>query len=169
MIKFKLRKFKKGDEESLRKNINDFDIYKSTLNIPYPYTKKDAKFWVNHSLKLNKSKNPETINFVIDINNEVAGSVGLIHINRKNNNAEIEYWLAKKYWGNGITTKAVKDVVNFAFNKLKIKRIYAHVFPFNKASTKVLEKNGFKFEGKLRKSAKKNNKYYDSLLCSIIK
>lgn len=39
-MKFKLRKFKKGDEESLQRNINDKDIAKYTLEIPYPYKKK---------------------------------------------------------------------------------------------------------------------------------
>ena len=169
MIKFKLRRFKKGDEETLRKNINDPNVYKNTIRIPYPYTKKDSRNWINHNLKLNKIKKPEEINFVIDINGEVAGSVSLDGISRNKNNAEIGYWLSKKYWGYGIMTKAVKKVINFCFNKLKLKRIYAYVFVFNKASARVLEKVGFKLEGKLRKNFRKKRKYYDSFLYAIIK
>lgn len=41
--KFILRPYKKWDEKSLQKNINDKDIYRYTLRIPYPYTMKDAK------------------------------------------------------------------------------------------------------------------------------
>ena len=55
-MKFKLRKFKRGDEISLQKNIDHEEIAKSTLYIPYPYTLKNAKYWVKRNLKLNKQK-----------------------------------------------------------------------------------------------------------------
>lgn len=169
MIKFKLRKFRRNDEESLRKNINDIDINRNTLDIPYPYTKKDAKFWIKRNLKLNKAKKQEEINLVIDINNEVVGSIGLNHISKEHDCAEVGYWLAKKYWGYGIMTKAVEEIIKFAFNKLKLNRVYARVFTFNKASAKVLEKSGFKLEGHLIKNVKKEGKYYDSFVYGLVK
>lgn len=168
-MKFKIRKFRKGDEESLRKNINDKEIYKNTLTVPHPYKKKDAKNWVKHNIKLDKIKNPNEINFVVDINGQVAGSIGFIKIDRKNNNAEVSYWLAKRYWNKGIMTNAVKKAVRFGFEKLKLVRVYAFTFVFNRASQKVLKKAGFQFEGKLIKNVKKKGKYYDDLLFAKIK
>ena len=46
---FILRPFRKGDEGSLIKNINNKKIARNTLRIPYPYKKKDARFWINHN------------------------------------------------------------------------------------------------------------------------
>jgi len=41
--RFILRDYRKGDEKSLQKNINDLDIYRYTSRIPYPYKIKDGK------------------------------------------------------------------------------------------------------------------------------
>mgnify|MGYP001582301576 CR=1 FL=1 len=160
--KFVLRSFKKGDEKSLQKNINDKDIYKYTLRIPYPYTMKDAKKWVNSYLKLKGKKKKTKIMFAIDINGEVAGVIGFDPI--ENHKAEIGYWLAKKYWSQGIMTEAVELVTKFGFQRIKLKRITAPVFSKNKASARVLEKNGYKFEGLLRKHYFKDEKFIDALL-----
>lgn len=168
-MKFKLRKFRKGDEESLQRNINDAGIARYTFDIPYPYSRNDAIAWIRKNLRFQKSRKPEKINFVIDINGEVAGSVGLSDINRKNRRAELGYWLARKYWNKGIMTKATSFATRFGFKKLKLARIYAFVFIPNKASQKVLEKNGFRLEGRLKKVIIKNGKFYDNLLYAKVK
>lgn len=72
------------------------------------------------------------------------------------------YWLGQKYWGGGIMTDAVKDITSFGFKDLKLRRIYAKVYPFNKGSMRVLEKNGFKLEGIAKKETKKENKFIDA-------
>jgi RimJ/RimL family protein N-acetyltransferase len=72
--------------------------------------------------------------------------------------------LGRKYWGQGIMTEAVKLVTKYAFEKLGLKRVYANVFWGNKQSARVLEKNGFKLEGRLKKYAKKGNKFLDAIL-----
>ena len=165
--KFILRSYRKGDEESLAKNIYDKTIARSTLRIPYPYTLKDAKEWVRKNLKENRKKKPDEINFVVDINGEVAGGIGLSEI--KDYQAEIGFWVASKYRNKGITTLALKKVTKFGFEKIKLRRIYACVFPFNKASMRVLKKNGYKLEGILRKEIKKGNKLLDNYLFAKVK
>lgn len=159
---FTLRPFRKGDEISLARNINDKLIIRNTLAIPYPYTLKNAKDWIIKSLKEAKKKKPQIVNFVIDINGEVAGSVSFNKI--KGHKAEMGYWLSIKYWNKGIMTKAVKMMTQFGFKKLGLKRIYAFVFTFNGASVKVLEKSGYKFEGILKKNTKKGKKFFDNYL-----
>jgi len=165
---FILRPFKKGDEKSLRKNINNKKIYQNTFRIPYPYTLKNAKEWIVKDLKNQKKKKPKEINFVIDINNEVVGSISLDEIIEKHK-AKIGYWLSEKHWRKGIMSKAVKLVTGFGFKKMKLKRIYADIYYWNKASIRVLEKAGYKREGILKKNIKKDNKIFDSYLFAKIK
>ena len=164
---FVLRPFKKGDEFSLAKNINDKRIIRNTLIPFFPYTLKNAKDWVNKNLKEDKKKKPAMINFVIDINGEIAGSAGFDRI--EGHRAEIGCWLAKRYWNKGIMTKVVKLITKLGFEKLGFKRIYAYSFSFNKPSMRVLEKAGYKFEGILKKNTKKDKKFIDDYLFARIR
>jgi len=81
---FILRSFRKGDEVSLQKSINNKKICKNLAVVPYPYTLKDAKGWIAENIKEAKKKEPQMINFVIDIQGEVAGSIGLHKIEKAN-------------------------------------------------------------------------------------
>ena len=168
-IKFNLRKFRKGDEKSLQENINDKMISKTTESIPYPYTIKNARYWVRQKLKENKQKKPKVSSYVIDIDGEVAGSTSFHDINYKHRKSEIGYWLARKYWNKGIMTNAVKQMVKIGFKDLKLLRIYAYVYAGNNSSGRVLEKAGFKFEGLLKKYHIKDGKSKDCLLYAKIR
>ncbi len=165
--RFILRPFKKGDEISLRDNISNKKIYRNTLVIPYPYTLKDAQEWIKKNLKEAKIKKPAMVNFAIDIGGEVAGSIGFSKI--EGYKAEIGYWLGEKYWNRGIMTEAIRLMTKFGLGKLKLSRIYAYVFPFNKASMQVLKNNNYKFEGILRKEHKKDGKFLDAYSFAKVK
>ncbi|MBW2976706.1 GNAT family N-acetyltransferase [Candidatus Woesearchaeota archaeon] len=163
---FILRPYKKGDEYSLIKNINDKDVSKYTHRIPYPYKLKDAKQWIARCKNLAKKKNKTEINFAIDIEG-VIGGISLMGI--QPHKAEIGCWLGKKYWRKGIATEAVEIITHFGFKQLKLKRIYAYVYPKNKSSVRVLEKNKYKREGLMRKYQLKDGKLLDTILYAKIK
>ncbi len=165
--KFILRPYKKKDQASLAKNINYKKIYRNTLRIPYPYTLRDANGWIEKNLEEHKKKKPDKINFAIDINGEIVGGIELGGI--EEHQAELGYWLTPKYHNKGIMTLALKKITKYGFEKLKLKRIYACVFPFNEASKRVLEKNGYKLEGILRKEIKKDNKLLDDCLYAKVR
>jgi RimJ/RimL family protein N-acetyltransferase len=50
------------------------------------------------------------------------------------------YWISKKYWGKGIASQALREFLN----QIDFRPIYAHVAKNNVASTRVLEKCGFR-------------------------
>jgi len=164
---FILRPFRKGDETSLTGNISNRKIARNTLAIPYPYTLKAAGFWVRYNRALAKKRKRPQFHFAIDIGGEVAGGMGLSHVN--GHSAEIGYWLGENYWGRGIATGAVKLLTKYAFTGLGLRRVYAYVFSFNKASARVLEKAGYKFEGKLQKAVLKNGKPIDELVFAKVR
>ena len=66
-------------------------------------------------------------------------------------------------------TEAVKLVLKFAFEKLKLHRIYANLFEENVASRRVLEKAGFKLEGIMRECRYKYNRWHNELKFGILK
>src|SRR3989338_8251795 len=89
-----IRPFRKNDEESLIENINDRIVYRYTLRIPYPYTKRRARLWIATSSKTHKQKMGK-IYFAIAINGKAIGGIGLDNIEK--HKAEIGYWLGQKY------------------------------------------------------------------------
>src|SRR6266511_2216552 len=153
-MKVVLREWKKSDVAALAKIANNKKIWDNVRDrLPYPYTKKDAKEW----LALVKKQKTVTT-FCIEADGKLAGSIGLTlkdDVYRKN--AEIGYFIGEEYWGKGIATEAVNQLVDYIQKNFNVVRIYAEVFEYNTASMKVLEKNGFYLESIRKKGAIKNN------------
>lgn len=101
-------------------------------------------------------------------NNKLIGSIGLSSYNKRHNRIEASYDLNKKYWNKGITTKALKALVKYGFEELKINRIEAYSIKENYSSRKVLLKSGFELEGELREHRKHNGIYKDIGVFSVI-
>jgi ribosomal-protein-alanine N-acetyltransferase len=80
----------------------------------------------------------------------------------------IGYYLDKDHNGKGYMTEAVRLVVSYAFNELKLHRIEAGVMPHNIGSIRVLEKAGFHKEGIAKKNVKINGKWEDHLVLAIV-
>jgi RimJ/RimL family protein N-acetyltransferase len=153
-INFTVRKVHKEDATSLAKYLNNKKIYDGTFDIPHPYTLEDAENWVKRSLDSGYDKPAGFLNFIIEINGEAAGGIGIKETAEKE--AELGYWLAEKYWGNGIMTAAITDFIDYAFNTVGLDMLWVDVFDGNDASYKVAKKCGFKFarENVLEKDGK---------------
>ena len=85
---------------------------------------------------------------------------------------DMGYSLSKKYWSNGYTTEAVREVVNYGFAKMNIIRYQAEIIPENTASIKVCEKIGFQNEGILRSYALYDNNgqcFRDIVMMALIR
>jgi [ribosomal protein S5]-alanine N-acetyltransferase len=80
------------------------------------------------------------------------GTIDFGAIDDKHKFVEIAYVLSEEYWNQGITTEAVKKLIDFGFKELGLVRIQARCFEENIGSQKVMEKSGMFFEGILRKS-----------------
>ena len=151
-----LRELRKGDEEDLITGLNNLNITKWMLVVPYPYTKKDAEWWVKDCIKNYKKKDKESYPFTIELKEEgkIIGGIGLDDVNRFQGRASIGYWIAEPYWKKGYASEALNELLKFAFNKFKLRRIEANVFVGNPTSGQLLEKFGAKLEGTLRKASK---------------
>jgi ribosomal-protein-alanine N-acetyltransferase len=79
-------------------------------------------------------------------NDTMVGAIGLT-IHAINKRAELHYDLAKPYWNKGITTKAIRKILDYALNTLGLIRVEAITTRENIASQKVLINNNFIYEG----------------------
>jgi RimJ/RimL family protein N-acetyltransferase len=132
---------------------------------PYPYTARDARSW----LEVIVDHKPET-NFAIAVAGEAVGGIGFdIQHDVARRSAEIGYWLGEEFWGRGIATEALTAVTDYAFANFDLCRVYAHVFDWNASSARVLEKAGYAYEGRLRKSVIKEGQTIDQLMYAMIR
>lgn len=164
----KIRPWEIEDVPALQKMINNKNILDNLRDgIPYPYTIEDAKEFIRSM----KAADPNsTYAFAITAGEQVVGSIGAF---RKENihvrTAEVGYYIAEEYWGQGIGASAVRQLCGYLFENTDILRIFAEPFAYNQASCRVLEKAGFTLEGVLRKNAVKNGRILDMKMYSILK
>ena len=167
---FYLSSVRLDDKASLLKHLGAKEISDATLNIPYPYTEADAERWVNRRIEVSRSQ-PKEVTFAIRRDGgELVGAIGSGSFEvGTSHRAGIGYWLARPYWGRGVMTDAVRAYVRYAFQELGLVRLTAHVYTFNVGSARVLEKNGFKLEGLLRKHYRKGEEFYDAFCFGLLR
>jgi len=95
------------------------------------------------------------------------GYGGLFEIDLDNKRAEIGYGLLKEYWGRGFASSIVEIITKYGFEELNLHRIYGLVDPENKASLRVLEKNGYLNEGTMHNYYFARNRFFD--MCMVAK
>ena len=156
-----IRDWRLDDVESLAKHANNRRV---SINLrdrfPYPYRMEDARNFIERAISEGQEKS-----HCIEIDGSAVGSIGItIGEDVYRLTAEMGYWLAEEFWGQGIMSEVVPAFVDYCFEKFSLKRIYATTYSRNPASARVLEKAGFVLEGRLRKNVVKDGKILDSLL-----
>lgn len=141
---FLLRPYRASDVESLQRNINDKRVARDVSNIPFPYSIADARSWLE-LMQDSITPHSSRVDFVIDVDGEVAGSVAFINVDR--HKAQVSAWVSPQYWRRGLSLNALRMLVQFGFETLGLVRIYAYHYTENRRTAGLLEKAGFRFEG----------------------
>lgn len=129
--------------------MNDFEVHKYT-----------EQKYIKHSLanirKFVREKNNSDNEFLYGIFlkkknlNMHIGNIKIGPINFIHKKAELSYFIGeKKLWGKGYASLAIIEAIKIA-KKMGIKKLKAGCYEKNIGSRKVLEKNKFKLEAKLK-------------------
>ena len=94
---------------------------------------------------------PETYAVTLKETGEAIGSIGLkfgenTDFTDRNDECEIGYWLGTPYWGKGLMTEAVKEILRHAFEDLALSKVWAGYYDGNERSRRVQEKCGLKYQ-----------------------
>lgn len=146
---------------------NNLNAQQYTLALPYPYTEKDAKFFIDLCKEQFEKGNSIPLGIRIKTTKKLIGSIELRFKNF--DKAEIGYMLNEVYWCNGYATEALKALISFGFRNLQLNKIYAFHLLGNDASAIVMQKNNMQYEATLKQHVKKNDIYFDIVLYSILK
>ena len=164
MPDFTLRPWHTNDLDSLVEVANNPHIARYMTNMfPHPYSRKNAIAFIEFATLAE----PFRI-FAIEINGKAVGGVG-VHpqTDIMCKNAELGYWLGEDFWGQGVMSKVVAQIVPYAFKTFDIERLYGRVFGSNTASRYVLLKNGFVLESEIPKVIYKDGVFEDELIYGI--
>lgn len=107
---------------------------------------------------------------IVKASNEIIGAIGFHTWHLLNVRAEIGYAItdeSKKQ--KGFMAEAIKPIIIYGFEVMKLNRIEAFANPDNIASVKLLQSNGFVYEGLLREHYFKNNVVEDSAVFGLLK
>lgn len=146
---YHLRWLQQNDAEQIQSLANDYEIAKSTLNLPYPYTLEHANSWINQTLINQRTGDVMNLAITAKFSGEILGVIGLI-IDHANKIGEAGYWIGKSSWNKGIATEALKALITYAFEELKLNKVHAKHFTDNPASGCVMQKSGMHLEGTFR-------------------
>lgn len=127
----------------------------------------DTQSFVENAVRDNADRKAFTV--VILVDDKVAGLVGFNQINWLNKNAEIGYWLGKSFVRRGVMTKAVRVLVDHAFDRLGLNRVEIRAATGNQASRGVAEKLGFVHEGTIREMEWVNDRFLDHEIYGMLK
>jgi RimJ/RimL family protein N-acetyltransferase len=162
-----LRRWRADDVDALVRYANNRNIWLNLRDrFPHPYTRADADSWIARC-----AAEPEPhLQFAIDLDGEAIGGIGfdrMTDIHRLT--VEVGYWIAEPYWGRGIASEALRQATEYGFASLGVERIEAGVFSTNLASARVLEKNSYTFEGRVRRAIFKDDQMLDALMYARIR
>lgn len=100
---------------------------------------------------------------------EPIGDIAVVHMKEDISMAHIGYCIGRAYWHKGITSEALKAVMDFLFDVVDVNRIEARHDPRNLNSGKVMKKCGMKHEGILRSSDRNNQGICDASYYALLK
>lgn len=100
---------------------------------------------------------------------EICGAIGYHYWDLGDGKSEIGYWLAEKFTGKGIMTKAVRALVDYAFAVLELHRIEIGTAVGNRKSSAIPERLGFTHEGIIRSGTEVEGQLTDLNMYAILR
>ena len=137
-----LRPFEESDAESIYE-------YAKNPNVG-PIAGWPVHTSVENSLEIIKTvlAVPETYAVCLKEDNIAIGSIGLMlgsasNLDLSSDEAEIGYWIGEPFWGQGLIPEAIRRVIKYAFDDLRLQRLWCGYFEGNNKSKRAQEKCGF--------------------------
>ncbi len=128
----------------------------------------ESRAYIRYMLKKYRMGEPSSWGIEHLASGRVIGTIGYMWYQRDNNSAEVGYSLSRKYWNQGLMTEALKAVIDYSFDTLKLHRVEAQHELANPASGAVMKKAGMRYEGTLRGRLYNKGKYVDVALYAIL-
>lgn len=155
-----LRPFEREDLPLLQRSRND-PVIREPLTFSTPSNADDVEAFYE-----NVMQGDDNVNLVVTVDGEDAGVVTLFDVSR--HAAELAYWLLPEFHGEGYGSEAAALLVDHAFQGMGLHRVRAKALADNDASRAVLERLGFREEGRNRDVVYQRGAYRDHVRYGLL-
>lgn len=132
------------------------------------YAFEEAKAWVEHQVPAFKSGGQFEF-VIVSREGAILGACGLNQIDRANRRANLGYWVRSSASRQGVATRAVRLLVDWALRNTDLERMEVVVATGNLASLRVAEKAGAAREGVLRSRLMLHGQAHDAVMFSFVR
>jgi RimJ/RimL family protein N-acetyltransferase len=167
--KVTLRPAEEEDIEFLQRRMNDSRVWRPALDINPMNHEQGSEFFEN------VISDPDGVHCLACDDEEPMGVVSLRGSQygpdetSRSRAAELSYWFAPEYHGQGYGSDTAVRIVQYAFEDRNLRRVSARCGSFNDASIGLLEALGFEQEGTLREAAWFRGEYHDMLWYGLLR
>src|SRR5829696_7910851 len=124
-----LREYAAEDAPDVQRLVGEWEVARTLAVVPYPYQDGMAEDLIASHRPAYEAKQMVTWAVVLRAEDELIGTITL-HLNARDDDAELGYWIGRPYWGRGYATVAAREVVRYGFEGLGLHRIHAeHLKP----------------------------------------
>ena len=111
----------------------------------------------------------EKFQWIVQVDGHAAGWITLVVSNWEHGLAEVGYALSTSFQNRGVMTEALQILLEDLFQNTLLERIEARCAVENYGSQRVLEKNGFHKEGRLKGYFKLRGRRIDNYLYGLLR
>ena len=163
-----LRPIRESDADDITQNVNDPEVVKWTLLIPYPYPDDGAIQFIRMAERNMLERSSYIFGIILKRSDRLIGVISLDKVDWAHRVSTIGYWLGRDHWGHGYMAEATALIVRFGFERLNLFRIEAVILEENIRSGRVLEKCDFRNEGTVRSRYYKDGRRLNGTLYSLL-
>lgn len=114
------------------------------------------------------SSKPSAHRYYVRVEGEFAAVIALRAIDWSHGIAEVGYLVAEKFQGRGVATEGLRLLIEIAKEEPGLRKLRALTIEENVASHRVLEKNGFELEGRLKAEYVINGVVHDARVWGLL-
>jgi ribosomal-protein-alanine N-acetyltransferase len=163
-----LRRMVSGDLEHIFAYASDPEVARYT-SWPAHSSLEDSQEFLDYVLDLYRQGKVAPWGMVHKGDGRLIGTCGFLDWHPHHARSEIGYALSRQYWGRGLMTEAVREIISFGFETMGLNRIQGRCEVENVASARVMEKAGMKLEGVLREHEFCKGRYLDMRVYAVLR
>ena len=154
-----LRQLKEEDTQFMLEWMHDSEINCWFQNDFSVFTEQQALEFIKNANE--KKEDKKEYHYAISApDGEYLGTISLKNIDMRNQNAEYAICLRRKAMGKGLAFQATQDILEMAFIKLHLNKVYLNVMSENEKAICLYERCGFRCEGEWINHLFLNKKYH---------
>lgn len=168
--KVKLRPLQSSDLDVIQYAYTDLDLQLITDGDSPPLTDVQVRaFW--EAIIANPGANLRYFAIqALGENGHFVGACSLQQIDLRNRHAELSVWMAgREQRGLGFGTEAIRLLLVYAFEVLRLDKVYLGAYDFNEGGLRAYERVGFHYEGRLQNMLHYEGRYWDEWAMRLLR